>query len=454
MFENITEEFLDFISMNPTCYHVVESMRRALVYGGYRELSETAPFELAPGGKYFVTRNGSSLIAFRVPEGDFSGFLVSAAHSDSPSFKVKANPEIVENGYTRLNVEKYGGMLMAPWFDRPLSVAGRVIVKEATKNGVRLVSRLVNVSRDLLVIPSLAIHMNRKANENATYNPQTDMLPLFGDESARGTFLPLVAKYAGVNTSDIVSHDLFLYPTGRGSLVGAKEEFMLAPRIDDLQCAYGCLRGFLASAKLQQTGAAPSLPVFALFDNEEVGSLTKQGADSTFLRDTLQGICEALGKRPAQFRAALSQSFMVSADNAHAVHPNHAEKADPVNRPRMNEGIVIKFAANQKYTSDGTTAALFQEVCERAKVPTQTFTNRSDMAGGSTLGNIETSHVSIPAVDIGLPQLAMHSAWECAGVKDLSFLARAMTAYFASSLSVPQPGAFELSFPEESREKK
>ena len=448
-FENIADEFLDFVQLCPTCYHVVEKQRTALLYAGYTQLFESTPFDLVPGGKYFVTRGGSSLIAFRVPEGKITGFLVSASHSDSPSFKVKANPEITENGYTKLNVERYGGMLMAPWFDRPLSVAGRVITREETTDGVRLVSHLVNIPRDLLVIPSLAIHMNREANSGFAPNPQTDLLPLFGDESAKGKFLPLVARYAGVSPDAIEGYDLFLYPTGHGSLVGAGQEFLLSPRIDDLMCAYGCFRGFLAAGKTKGNGkdAPSSLPVYALFDNEEVGSLTRQGSDSTFLKDTLENIFEALHLTPAQYRAALQQSFMVSADNAHAVHPNHPEKADPVNRPKMNGGIVIKYAANQKYTSTGESAALFFCLCKKAGVPVQVFTNRSDMAGGSTLGNLETSHVPLNAVDIGLAQLAMHSSWECAGVKDLSFLARAMEFFFASTLTVPSPGVLNLSFP-------
>lgn len=444
MFENITDEFLDFLSISPSCYHVVSNFRKALLYAGYEELQENHPAQIKAGGKYFIVRNESSIIAFRIPQKIHHGFMIAAAHSDSPSFKIKANPEIVENGYVKLNTEKYGGMIYAPWLDRPLSVAGRVITKEKTEKGVRLTTHLVNVDRDLLVIPNVAIHMNREMNKNLSYNEQTDLLPLFGDAQAAGTFLPLVARYAGVDPEDIVSHDLFLYPHGRGSLIGSHEEFILAPHIDDLQCAYSIFRGFLASDSKEQTKGA--IPVCAVFDNEEVGSLTKQGANSTFLHDVLSFLCDSLR---VSLPVMAADSMMLSADNSHALHPNHPEKADPVNRPAMNQGVVIKYSANQKYTTDAVSAALFREICDRAGVPCQEYNNRSDIAGGSTLGNIANAHVSLNTVDIGLAQLAMHSCMETAGSRDTAYMALAARCFYRSILHAGQYGSYSLQYAED-----
>ena len=395
---DINEKLLDFLHKSPTCFHAIDEIKKILVKQGYRELSEADSWNLEIDGRYFTVRNQSSIIAFRIPTTDYKGYMIGAAHSDSPTFKVKENPEIVGNGVVKLNVEKYGGMLCAPWFDRPLSVAGRVIVKE---NG-KLVTKLVRVDKDLLVIPNLAIHMNREANTNATYNAQVDMLPVFGTEDAKGKFMEVVAESICVKVEDILSHDLYLYTREKGTVWGYQNEFVSAGHLDDLQCAFGCLYGFLGA------NDSESIPVVAIFDNEEVGSGTKQGADSTFLEDTLERIALSCGKNPEEAKRAIASSFMVSADNAHAVHPNHVEKADPINRPQMNKGIVIKYNANQKYTTDAVSAAVFKEVCAAVNVPVQTFTNRSDMAGGSTLGNISNAHVSLNTVDIGLAQLAMH----------------------------------------------
>ncbi len=327
-------------------------------------------------GKYYVIRNGSALIAFRIPKRDFLGFQIMASHSDSPSFKIKENPEMdVEGHYVKLNVEKYGGMLCAPWFDRPLSVAGRVIVKD----GSRLVTRLVNIDRDLCMIPNLAIHMNREANEGYKYNVQKDMLPLYGGGGSGGMFMEDIARAAGVAQEDMIGSDLFLYNRMEGSIWGAQEEFISIGRLDDLQCAFASLQAFL------EADGGESIPVHCVYDNEEVGSGTKQGAGSTFLLDTLLRINEGLGRSPGQYRQALASSFTLSADNAHGVHPNYPEKACPTNRPYLNEGIVIKYSANQKYTTDGMAAAVFTQICERAGVPVQKFLNRSDILGGSTL---------------------------------------------------------------------
>ncbi len=420
-------ELADFLKDSPTAFHAVKRMGEELEAHGYVRLWESGTWELRPNGRYYVTRNDSSVIAFHV--GAVKGrwnFQIGASHSDFPTFKVKENPELeVQKKYIQLNTEGYGGMLCATWFDRPLSVAGRLIVKE---DG-HFVTKLVKVDRDLILIPSVAIHMNRKANEGFPYNPQIDLLPLFGDGSAKGDFKKLIARAAGVTEDAVYGSDLYLYSRQEPSVWGAKGEFISAQHLDDLQCAYGVLQGFL------QGSPKDSVNVYACFDNEEVGSRTKQGADSTFLYDTLSRIHAGLGGTRESFYQALAESFLVSADNAHAVHPNHPEKTDARNCVYMNEGIVIKSHAGQKYTSDAVSIALFRELCECAEVPVQFFANRSDQAGGSTLGNISASKVSVHSVDIGLAQLAMHSSYETAGMMDTGYLIRAMKAYYSARIS-------------------
>lgn len=425
MSEATVQRLFSFIEQSPTAFHAIEYMRKKLLDEGYIQLLEGTDWQLTPGKGYFVIRNGSAILAFRIPEGAPVGFQIMASHSDSPMFKIKAHPEMEAEGhYVRLNVEKYGGMLCAPWFDRPLSVAGRLIVQ--TAEGIQQV--LCDVSRDLVMIPNLAIHMNRQANDGVKVEVQKDLLPLYGDETAKGTFLPLVAESAGVKPEDIVSSDLFVYNRMPGTVWGAHGEYMSIGRLDDLQCAFSSLEAFLA------VGEGESIPVHCVFDNEEVGSGTQQGAASTFLLDTLTRICEALGLSAAQYRRMLASSMMVSADNAHAVHPNHPEKACPTNRPYMNEGIVIKYSANQKYTTDAVSAALFMQICEKAGAKVQTFVNHSDVPGGSTLGNISGTQVALHTVDIGLAQLAMHSPYETAGVKDTDTLIAAGKVFFESSV--------------------
>ena len=418
-------QLFSFIQASPSPFHAVANMKRELDAHGYAQLLEGEEWRLEEEGKYYVIRNGSALIAFRIPKRDFSGFQIMASHSDSPSFKIKENPEMdVEGHYVKLNVEKYGGMLCAPWFDRPLSVAGRVIVKD----GSRLVTRLVNIDRDLCMIPNMAIHMNREANEGYKYNVQKDMLPLYGGGGSGGMFMEDIARAAGVAQEDMIGSDLFLYNRMEGSIWGAQEEFISIGRLDDLQCAFASLQAFL------EADGGESIPVHCVYDNEEVGSGTKQGAGSTFLLDTLLRINEGLGRSPGQYRQALASSFMLSADNAHGVHPNYPEKACPTNRPYLNEGIVIKYSANQKYTTDGMAAAVFTQICERAGVPVQKFLNRSDILGGSTLGNISGTQVALNSVDIGLAQLAMHSPYETGGIKDTDYLIAAAKEFFRASV--------------------
>ena len=422
MYIETTEKLLDFIEKSPTAFQAVDEMQKRLTENGFEVLSEKEYWKLVPGGKYLVTRNNSALIAFCIPEKESRVFHIMASHSDSPSFKIKENPEIkVDNSYVKLNVEKYGGMLMAPWFDRPLSVAGRVIIRR--NDGLE--EKLVDIKRDLVMIPNLAIHMNREANNGVAYNPQKDLQPLFAAGNTDRTLLEIIAEQTGVKKEDIISHDLFLYNRMPGTIWGADKEFVSSARLDDLQCAFASMEGLL---RAQNYG---SIAVHCVMDNEEVGSGTKQGAASTFLKDTLLRINMGLGRTYEEYLMTLAGSFMVSADNAHALHPNYTDKTDPTNHPVLNKGIVIKFNANQKYCTDAVSAALFKELCTKTGVPYQTFVNRSDIAGGSTLGNISNTQVPMNTVDIGLPQLAMHSPYETAGVKDTEYLVRAAEELFA-----------------------
>lgn len=422
MFQQTAKELIQFIEKSPTCFQAVATMKEILEQEGYSELREKDKWNIEKGGRYFVTRNDSSLIAFTVPKEGLKGFRIMASHSDSPTFKIKDNPEMtVENKYVKLNVERYGGMLCAAWFDRPLSVAGRVVVKEKDE----FVTKLVDVDRDLVMIPNLAIHMNRQANEGYQYSAQKDMLPLYGEIAAKDTFMETIAQAAGVKAEDILGHDLFLYNRQKGCIWGAQEEFLSIGRLDDLQCAFASLKGFLGGEKKEYAA------VHCVLDNEEVGSSTKQGAASTFLYDVLVRMVRGLGMDYEDYLRALADSFMISADNGHALHPNHAEKSDPVNRPVLNQGIVIKYSGNQKYCTDAVSAAMFKDLCSQAEVPYQTFTNNSDIPGGSTLGNISNTKVALNSVDIGLPQLAMHSPYETVGVKDTYYLIEAAKKLFA-----------------------
>ena len=420
----LTEQLFDFLAESPSCYHAVQALAQRLEQAGYTRLAEQEAWTLAPGGKYFVTRNGSSLLSFRIPAERPAGFLMAAAHTDSPTFKIKHHPEKKSGPYVQLSTEKYGGMLMGTWFDRPLGVAGRVVT---AKDG-RFETKLVDVGRDLVVIPSVAIHMNRAANDGFKLMPNVDTLPLYGMQPSAGSFRSLVAEAAGAAEGEILGEDLSLYVRTRGVCFGARDEFILAPRLDDLGCVFGLLEGFLHAE------ASDSVPVFCAFDNEEVGSKTKQGAASSLLSDTLRRIALGLGLDEEGYLRLLAQSFLVSADNAHGIHPNHPEYADMTNAPRLNGGIVIKFNANQRYTTDGVSCALFTAVCREADAPVQVYANRSDLPGGSTLGSIATTKVSVPSVDIGLAQLAMHSCVETAGAEDLDALVRAMTVYYGKTL--------------------
>ena len=412
-----------FLNASPSVFHAIDNIAHILTQQGYTRLPEHAAWELVPGGNYFVTRGGTAVIAFRIPQGSPKGFMMSASHSDRPCFKVKENYEL-SGTYTRMAVEKYGGMILSTWLDRPLSIAGRVTVE--TDAGVE--NKLINIDKDLLLIPNVAIHMNRQVNDGYKWNPAVDLLPLMGGKEAKGKLDALLEAQAG---GKILGHDLYLYVRQGASVWGIDEEYISSAALDDLECAWGCTQGFLNAQ------ASESIPVLCVFDAEEVGSGSVQGAASTLLPDVLERICESL---KLDEKRLLANSFMVSADNAHAIHPNHPEFADPTNAPVMGSGIVIKHNANLSYCTDGVSAAIFRKVCAKANAAVQTYYNRADIPGGSTLGRISLGKISVPTVDIGLPQLAMHSSYETAAAADAIALEEAMAAFYASTLEAAENG--------------
>ncbi len=413
------EALFDFIRRSPTAFHAARAVAEQLEKSGYTRLNEGGQWPLKENGRYFTVRGQSSVIAFRMPGSAGRGFKIAAAHTDFPAFKIKTAPEMrVCDSYVTLNTEKYGGLIHYSWLDRPLGAAGRLVV---AKDGA-LSSVLVDTDCDVALIPSLAIHMNKAVNEEAKFKLQTDMIPLYGMCGDAARFDDLLAEAAGVSREDVLSGDVFLYVRQNQSVWGADGAFISSPRLDNLQGVFSALNGFLLS---EAGGAAAD--VFCAFDNEEVGSMTMQGAASSFLDDTLRRIAQACAVPYAQM---LYNSFMVSADNVHALHPNHTESADPVNRPLLNKGVVIKQSAARKYATDAVSEAVVKTIMEKAGVPYQYYVNNSDIPGGSTLGAVATARVGVVCADIGLAQLAMHAAYETAGAADTAHMIRACKAFY------------------------
>lgn len=423
------KELIDFLYESPTAFHAVKNVKYSLEGCDFKELKEEDKWILEKGGKYYTTKNGSALIAFTVGNGEVEnhGFKIIGAHTDSPTFRIKPNSEIIsENNYIKLNTEVYGGLIRSTWMDRPLAVAGRVALKGENLLNPEL--RLVNIKKPILIIPSLAIHMNREANSGGELNPQKDTLPLLAmvteELEKDNALINILAEEMKVNKEDIIDFDLFLYEFEKGCIVGLKDEFISSGRLDDLQMVHAGIEA------LKEAPITEGINVMVCFDNEEVGSSTKQGADSDMLANILERIALCLGKGREEFFRALSRSFIISADNAHAVHPNSPEKADPTNRPIVNKGPVIKINANCAYTSDSDSSAVYEYICNKAEVPVQKFVNRSDLRGGSTIGPISSTHLNIRSVDIGNPTLAMHSIREFAGVKDHSYVAKSFVEFY------------------------
>ena len=420
---NHAKECLDFINQAPSVFHGVEEMKKRCLEKGFVLLSEGEKWHLEKGKSYVVVRNMSSIIAFHIGQ-DMQdiAYNICASHSDSPVYKLKNMAEIKDNHYLRLASEGYGGMINSSWLDRPLSIAGRVCVK--TEKGMEM--RLFDTDKNLCIIPNMPIHMCRDINNGFKYQMHVDMVPLLGEGKSEMNLKGFVAKELHVQEEDIIGSDLYLVNHTPASFIGLNDEFVGSGKIDNLMSAYATLTAFLETENEQR------INLFACFDNEEVGSLTRQGADSTLLEDVLMRIGESLGYTMEEMRVGAHHSMMLSVDNAHAAHPNHPEVYDPTFRCYMNEGVVIKGNANQRYTNDGITAAFFEQLCRRNDIPVQYYFNRSDMPGGSTLGNLAMAHVNIKSVDIGLAQLAMHSSYELAGSRDVEYMVKACEAFYAS----------------------
>ena len=421
----ILRDLMNFLDSSVTMFHAINECEKVLQNCGYIYLPENEKWNIR-AGKYYTKRNSSSLIAFDIANGDYH-FQISAAHSDSPTFKLKDRPIIESNGYLKLNVEAYGGMIDATWLDKPLTLAGRVMVD--TKDGIE--TRLLFIDKDLLIIPNVPIHFNREINKGFAFNNQVDMLPVFSvGNLSEDDFYKMLAKELGVKPEAILAKDLYLVNRQKAAVIGYDNELISSGRLDDLECVYTSLLGFIEAMNNDH------INVFAVFDNEEVGSVTKQGAMSTFLVSTLNRINKALGKSDEDYYRAIAKSMLISCDNAHAIHPNHPELFDVKNRPVLNKGIAIKESANQKYTTDAFSRAVLKKILDKNNIPYQTFANRSDLIGGSTLGNLSNTAVSMNAVDIGLPQLAMHSAYETAGAKDVEYAIEALRAFFETNIDI------------------
>ena len=422
---DILKDLMDFLDSSVTMFHAINECEKVLQRSGFTYLPENEKWNINKG-KYYTKRNSSSLIAFDIAKGDYR-FQISAAHSDSPTFKLKDRPVIEANGYLKLNVEGYGGMINATWLDKPLTLAGRVMVN--TDKGIE--TRLLHIDRDLLIIPNVPIHFNREINKGFAFNNQVDMLPILSAGNLKeADFDNILAKELGIEPEAILAKDLYLVNRQKAAIIGFDNELISSGRLDDLECVYTSLRGFVEAENKNH------INVFAVFDNEEVGSVTKQGAMSTFLASTLDRVNTALGKSKEEYYTAIAKSILISCDNAHAVHPNHPELFDVKNRPVLNQGIAIKESANQKYTTDAFSRAILKKILEKKNIPYQIFANRSDIAGGSTLGNLSNTVVSMNAVDIGLPQLAMHSAYETAGAKDVGYAFETLKAFFEANIDI------------------
>ena len=428
--KSFAREVIEFIDESPSTYHVVKNCSDILDENGFERIMPREKWEIKKGGKYFLKKSSSTIIAFTVGE-DFdvkNGFKIFGAHTDSPCFRIKPNPEIITENVIRLNTEVYGGPILSTWFDRPLSIAGRVIVKGENSFFPRTVK--IKIDEPLLTIPNLAIHQNREVNNGVKIDKQNDVLPVISlinkNFEREGYLERVILEKTGIKKEDIIDFDLYLYATEKGCLLGANEEFMSSPKIDNLASVYTGLIGLLEAEENQDR-----INIFVAFDNEEIGSATKQGADSNYLLNTLERISLALGLSRGDFLQMLESSYILSADAAHAAHPAHLGKTDPTNRGRINEGISIKISAKQKYTSDGYSIAVIKQLIEGTEIQIQPFVNESNELGGSTIGPISSTHLDIDGVDLGVPMLAMHSVRELCGIFDVFYLKELAKEFFS-----------------------
>lgn len=434
---NKIERLLGWLDESTCNFRAVETMRRELDTAGFTELRQEDSWELHPEARHYVVKNDSAIFAFIVGCGDAGefGFKIISAHSDSPCFKIKPNAEIYgDGGVVSLNVEKYGGGILYTWFDRPLSMSGRVMVDSGDPMNPR--SIVFDLDRAVATIPHLAIHFNRGVNEGNPLSVQKDMKPVIGyfnadeitEARSKGGFVKtMVAEHLGINPLDIIDYEICLYPFEASSLFGVDDEYFQSGRIDDLSMAFAGLEALLSESGEE----CADTRILAIFDNEETGSGTKQGAHSPVLRNMLHRIVSCLGGDDEAFYRAVAKSFMISADDAHAWHPNYNEKYDPTNHPVIGGGPVVKINSNCKYMTDAQGAAVFKNLCRKAGVPCQTFVNHSDVAGGSTLGNILTGQLDIKGVDMGNAIWAMHSARETAGVADHLAAVKVFATFFS-----------------------
>ena len=427
---NYIESLLQFMDASVCNFLAVDTIKQMLSKNGYVEKRIEQPLQCQPGDKFFVTKNDSAIFAIKIGSRPISetGFKIITAHSDSPCFRIKPNPEMLSGDrLVRLNTEVYGGPILYTWFDRPLSLAGRVILRG--ESALKPVTRLLKIDEPILMIPHLAIHFNRSVNEGNALSKQKDMLPILTriseSLSANGLLVNYIAKSLNVAVDEILDFDLFLYNTQPATLTGLNKEFVMSGRLDDLSMAHAAITAIIEATDDDATC------ISAIFDNEETGSGTKQGAHSPVLSNLLRRIAECQGVNYDGFCQAVGRSFMISADNAHAFHPNYAEKYDPTNHPALGGGPVIKINANCKYMTDAHSAAIFKSLCNEAGAPCQYFVNHSDVAGGSTLGNIFTGQLDIEGVDVGNPLLAMHSACETGSTDDHINMIRAFKQFFA-----------------------
>ena len=424
------KELINFCYDSPTSYHAVNNVKKILAAKKFIELDEASDWSLEPNGRYYVTRNDSAIMAFVVGTGSLpqTGFRIAASHTDSPSFRLKPNPEWVSKDcYLRLNTEAYGGPILSTWLDRPLGIAGRVTSRSA--DVFKPLDMLININRPVAIIPNMAVHLNTKINDGYVYDKQTDTLPFLGQVSnkfeANGYLQNVLAAALEVSPEDILDFDLFMYEFDKGALIGPNFEYISSSRIDNLQAVLSTITALCNSESKNATCIA------ACFDNEEVGSASRQGAGSTILSDLLERINLSLNHSRTDYFKTLANSFIISVDGAHAVHPNIKEKEDPTTRPVVNGGPTIKQSGHRTYTSDSVTSSVFKQLCEKAGVKYQCFVNHSSTRGGSTIGPISAGHVSIPSVDVGVPMLAMHSIRELCGVKDNHGMLLALAEFYS-----------------------
>ena len=417
------EKIIELLNKSHSPFHVVNVVKNILIENGFIEINEFDSFNIELNKKYFVIRNDSSIIVFKTPKNISNfHFQIEASHTDSPTFKLKQHPIISSNGCTLLNVEPYGGMIMSSWFDKPLSFAGRVVVK----HGNTIETKLLDIEKDLLIIPNVAIHMNREINSGYKYNPAVDTLPIMSLSEVNFDDL---LKSQLHSDDEIISHDLYLYNREKARVCGLNDEMLSSPRIDNLTSVYLSLNAIINST------SSDALQVFAAFDNEEVGSKTRQGAGSTFLADILWRISNSLGISQEEYYQAIAKSSLISVDNGHAIHPNHPEYSDQ-NKVFLNKGILVKYNASESYTSNALSSSIIKVIAKDNDIAVQDFENKSNIRGGSTLGNISTSQVSVLSVDIGLPQLAMHSSNEVCAVNDIEEMKKLLIKYFDYSITV------------------